>query len=1095
MCPGWSKGATFAAALLGCLCLPAPSNAAPTRTLLVGEDIPELLFVGSHFIFQNSDTAWLNSAPLTRGTDYRFDNTLGAFDLRALKHTDTDTLLIVYHPLPAWVPRLTQIPTDRSEPQPAPTLDPQSQRGPPTAPPATTDVIFSGAKSFRFTSASRGTSEFNQSLDMSITGDLAPGVSIRGNVSDRGYDPVYGTANSQLDELDKVNLSLTSPHVNARIGDLAVPSLTAQRFTRTKRISGGTAGYQDKYLSIAALAARPRGRFTTARFQGIDNVQGPYTITPDGAPAPIVPGSETVWLDGRQLARGGSKDYTMDYPAGRITFTTNHPIDGRSRIEIDYEPQSTAYRGELYSTAAATAWLDSAVNLAVTFTREGDDSREPIAGALTNADRELLQQVGDSASLAVRSGITADTNGAYILVVDSLPDSVFTYVGAGKGDYAVQFSFVGDGNGAYRFIGGQEYRFVGDNQGDYAPVILLKAPERLDLTTAHLTLAPARFGVLTASVEYSSRDRNLLSDLNDNDNSASLLELTYNYDWMWNGQQSRTVFRTLVLEPEFANRNRIDSADFSRRFHLPDTSSLNTTRRLHEASLTLTPSPRVQLVPAFAHLSYDNRFTANRVEARVSVAPWTGSMFTTTGYLVRSDRDSLHSDITGRVNGLTSSTEINLRRGGILSARHHFDQRENNYHGAARGTRFHAADASWRLAPLVLSAEYFAEDTLATGWQDNLNRLRLTTRASGALRKLTYDVRLTWQHLDQLSVANRPGYEESSLLARLGGAFRDPTRRISLETDYLVSEETRNARGITYLEVEPGTGDYLFEDGRYVPDPEGNFVQIEELLSDTERVRRGEKSFHFSREWTPLTIRFDSRIEEELLAGGSRTWLWTLPFFSDPDQPYLYYLRRYDTELRAVPIAGIHLLTARWQDARTIRRITGQDRTSYNRTFSLMLKQRANQWFLEQEGQRFDTQRDTYYNSGADITGYQLAGRIRRVIAAGELSTRLRYRTAQTGAADRVDLYGLTLGGRLRVVERGELRASIELYAQHIEGTISGQAYQFTENLTGDRGATWETTANYNVKGGVRANFTLRGRHSNDRSARITARGEVVALF
>lgn len=1108
MWPPRSTGAAIVVVVLLCLFLSAPARAASVRSIFIEDDIPDLLFVGSHFIFENSDTAWLNSRMLRPDIDYRFDNTLGAFDLRTLPRTSTDTLLIVYHPLPRWVPRLTRPPAVDDDPDHTPPPDRLPAGTRPPGPPAATDISISGAKSFRFTSASRGNSQFNQTLDMSIFGDLAPGVTISGSISDRGYDPVYGTANSRLDELDKVNLSLTSPHVSAQIGDLTTTPFQTARFARTRRISGVTAAYHDEHLTISALAARPKGRFTTVRFQGADNVQGPYTITREGPPAPIVPGSETVWLDGRKLERGGNNDYTMDYPAGRITFTADHPIDSRSRIEIDFEPQATAYRAELYSAAASTAWRDSAITLSVTFTRDGDDSRQPLVGSLSDTDLDLLRQIGDSTERAVRSGITPDTNGAWVLETDSLPDSVFTYVGAGGGNYSVQFSFVGAGNGAYRFLGGQEFRYVGVGRGDYAPVITLQAPERLDLTTMHLTLAPEHLGILAASVEYSSRDRNLLSDLDDTDNSASLLEITYNYNWMWKTQSS-IALRTRILEPGFANQSRLDSADFSRRFLAPigDSDLLNTTQRLHEGRIALAPAASVELTPAYARLEYDNHYVADRIETRLAVKPTDHTAFTTLACLVRSDRDSANTNSSGRVDGITSGAAADFARWGSLNLRHEYDRREHDYHGTTRGTRLNAVTSAWQLSPLTLSAEYYTEDTLTArstdhpdlepspDWRNNLDRLRLTTRANGALRKLTYDLRLTWQQVTRHSFTDRTGYEESSLLARLGSAFRDPARRLSLDTDYIISEETRNARGLAFLEVEPGTGDYILEEGRYIPDPEGNFIRVEELLSDTERVRRGEKSFHFSRQWQPFTLRFDSRIEEELLADGHRAWWWVVPFLSDPDQPYLYYLRRYDTELRAIPIGGIHLATVKWQDTRSVRRIGGVDRASHTRTLGLLLKQRARQWFLEQEAERFDTRRDDYYNSGADITGYQLSARARRLNALGELSGGLRYRHAESGSIDRIDLYGLTLGSRLRVISRGELRASVEFYTQQIRGTVRGQAYQFTQNLTGDHGATWDATANYHVKGGVRANLTLRGRHSNDRPARVTVRGEVVASF
>ena len=71
----------------------------------------------------------------------------------------------------------------------------------------------------------------------------------------------------------------------------------------------------------------------------------------------------------------------------------------------------------------------------------------------------------------------------------------------------------------------------------------------------------------------------------------------------------------------------------------------------------------------------------------------------------------------------------------------------------------------------------------------------------------------------------------------------------------------------------------------------------------------------------------------------------------------------------------------------------------------------------------------------------------------------------------------------------------MEGYRQSLTDAGSGGGYLLTGNRPGDRGAIWRVSLNYGVKGDVRANFSVSGRHSSDRTGRVTARGEVVAGF
>jgi len=183
------------------------------------------------------------------------------------------------------------------------------------------DINISGAKTFRFSTRSAGVSEFGQSLDLNIAGDLTEDLKISGSISDRGFNPSYGTANSRLEELDKINLRLESQSFLAQIGDIQISRGLHKSQWMNKQLSGVAAEVKTGNVSFSAVAGRPKGRFQTETFNGLDGVQGPYQIGAGKSASSIVQNSENIWLDGRQLSRGADKDYTMDYVSGNINIT------------------------------------------------------------------------------------------------------------------------------------------------------------------------------------------------------------------------------------------------------------------------------------------------------------------------------------------------------------------------------------------------------------------------------------------------------------------------------------------------------------------------------------------------------------------------------------------------------------------------------------------------------------------------------------------------------------------------------------------------------------------------------------------------------
>ena len=1082
----WSRP-VITAILIGAI-WSQPIRATAARQVFIGEAIPRRLYVGSSFLFQGSDTLLLNGVRLHRDVDYAFDSHQRAFDFSALVHGPHDTLEVRYEKLPAWVPLgygFQEMLPKTSESQiisrsPGSSAGRQSLQG--VSRPQG-DIALSGAKTIRVSTGSGGQAEFSQTLNLHLEGDLTDQLQIRGTITDRGYDPAYGVANSRLNELDRLNLALASPRFNMQLGDILWSDPLGGK---AKDVSGGAAEYRAPAWSLSGAAARPKGHYAAAKFNGRDGVQGPYALVPTGQAA-VVPNSETVWLDGRQLQRGADADYMMDYPVGQIVFNVNRPIDSRSRIEVDYEPLSTVYKGELLAAGGSVSLGDSSVTVGVHWLREGDDANQRQLGELSAADRQQLQVAGDQS--AQRSGVVVDSAGDYILLSDSLPDTVYQYVGKGKGGYDVTFSYVGDNAGAYDFLGTDVYRYVGLGNGDYLPVVTISAPERTEYAQSELRIASRSLGDWSFRLQQSDHDRNLLSSIDDSDNRGVLAEAAGRHSLSSGDKAGAVEYHYRFKEDTYLERARLNRPDFARDYFLPTALVVDRDERLHETAIVTPRLGGLTVRTEAGWLDYRGRFRSRRTGVDISYSP-TSRLTTSAGWqTIRTTLDTLALERRGTADRWLAGSRLDLGHTMNLRAEWEQDQRRHDYTGAQQGTRYQ----QWRLTAAVwhetISFERYQEDSLSRAWDDQLTRRRLTVTSVRRLADVTYDASYIRQWLSQ-----RSGVTNTNL-ARLNYRYMPQRRPLTVSGSYAISEEIRQARGVTYLEVTSGQGQYRFEDGQYVPDADGDFIQVEELLSDKASVRRGEKSFHYRQSWSAATVSFNSDIEEELLASGRRSAAWLIPFWSDADQPYLFFRRVYDAEARLVPWREFYFLNFSARDELQSRLIASAPQQRRSRQQTTTLNEISGAWLFEQSLEVFAVDRDEYFTAAGDIDGYRARIGTRYLLPAGEVGVQCGYRKAQSARDETARNESVTLIGRWQVAQHGEWSASLELYRQDLDNVIGAPTFTLTDNRPGTRGAIWQSGLRYGLRSGVRVNATISGRHADDRRARLTARAEMVAEF
>ena len=471
---------------------PAPAPVAPGAihqrdpgcgTLVVVQRADALIYrLPRTFLRAGSDSAWSRAGLWRRGTDYLIEPLRG--ELRLLRPPlPGDTLWVAA----CWLlaPPALEWETQRYRPaRPpgvgdsaaaeareglAPGAHPATARSP-FAAPAGANLTVNGNKTIAVDFGSSQDAFLRQSLDLAVSGTLAPGVQLTGVLSDRNLPLTSAGSTQDLQALDRVLIELTAPQGSAALGDVPL-SLQQGEFGRLDRqVQGARGEWAVGGFHGMVAAANAQGEYLRVQFYGSEGLQGPYQLhdRSGNSGVSVVAGSEVVTVDGARMTRGEGADYAIDYERARITFTNRRPITATSCITVDYQYTLNRYRRNL--VAAAGRWEAGRFRLHTQMISESDDKGRPLDLTLSSEDLAVLAAAGDSAALAVGLGVTAG-RGDYDTVRVAAGALVFAYAGTDSGDFIVQFARVGSGLGDYAdsiLVSGRTvYRWVGAGGGAF----------------------------------------------------------------------------------------------------------------------------------------------------------------------------------------------------------------------------------------------------------------------------------------------------------------------------------------------------------------------------------------------------------------------------------------------------------------------------------------------------------------------------------------------------------------------------------------------------------------------------------------------------
>ena len=832
------------------------------------------------FLRAGTDSVWSRSGPWLAGRDYRLDLLRG--DLRLLRVVAPgDTVWVracglvappgleyqrqVYRPARA----VGTADTTAVRPELAASARPATARDPGVAP-AGAALAVTGNKTIAVEFGSAQDAALRQSLDLSVSGHVAPGVELTGLLSDRNTPLSAAGATQELQSLDRVLVELHSKDGSGALGDIPLAVSRGEFARLERRVQGVSGEWHPGDLSFRAAAAGAQGEYARLQFPGVDGQQGPYTLTDrnGGLGISVVAGSELVTVDGARMTRGEAADYAMDYERARLTFSNRRPISSASRITVEYQYALTRFHRNL--ALAASEWRHGGWSLYAQALSEGDDAGRPISGSFDANDRLTLTQSGDS--LALGAGVTPGIGDYDSVRVGAR--SYFAFAGLDSGSFAVRFARVGEGRGEYAdsgVVGAHTvYRFVGAGLGGFRVGRALPAPEAHKLTALGATLAAGPWR-LDAEGALSSFDRNTLSARDDVDDAGGAGRVTLASEGRVPFLPGRAGvsagFRT--VERRFTPFSRLERPFAEEDWGLPLGADLEHQRRA-DANAWWRPAENREFKAELSRLSLPDGFTGTRRrgDGRIVAGPWSATATLLAADGTSAARAFAHGGRT-RANG-----ELRLHGLWLMpSLRAESDRRDTPADSAAIQDRVHAVDgdiatgSKWpfRLA-LGAGSRRDQHDAGRTATRTHANTLRaeLETPLTAPIGAV-----LSAQRRDTRDDASGALVRQDLSSTRLRAEWKPAGLSGSLQIERTGEAENRRVRTLTF--VGAGRGGY---------DATGNFVgsgDYDLILSvspaldrfgRTATSARAAWSFGQSEAWRGSRVEFTLEDEARRRGGG-----------------------------------------------------------------------------------------------------------------------------------------------------------------------------------------------------------------------------------
>ena len=609
------------------------------NTVVVTDSIPINLDndynISSISIIPFSEKIVLRDSLLKRFEDYQFNYSTATFTLSdTLPYSIFDTLFVTYQTIRLSLNKeykrrslVIKYDTDRGD-----TVRISEIEGGGFTP----DAIFgpgiqkSGTLIRGFTVGTTKDFSLQSGLRLQLSGNLSDDIEIVAALTDENT-PIQPEGNTErLEELDKVFIQIIHPNAVGTFGDYHLVKRVGEFGAINRKLQGLMGEFfledHNAYISIGS----PKGKFNTNSFRGRDGVQGPYDLVGLNGEKNIIviAGTERVYVDGIEMRRGENGDYTIEYANATITFTTNRLITTLSRISVDFEYTGRLYNRNFLGGGASSSILNNKLNFKFQYMREGDDENSPIDISLTEEDKQIISEAGDSQLKATKSGVSLaepDSNGVrrgvYTAIDTMINGEPYTYYLYSPGDstalYNVSFSDIGEKLGDYIREAVGRFRFVGMGQGSYLPIVFLPLPEENQLGNFVVNFTPFENTKLSLEYAGSYYDQNKLSNLDDGNNYGYATNILFKIDpsevkiGSLNLGKVGLAYKDRFVQGGFYTADRFNEVEFNRIYNITPTTNRED-ESLREIRLNLSPVKEFSISSLAGFLRKGENFKSDR---------------------------------------------------------------------------------------------------------------------------------------------------------------------------------------------------------------------------------------------------------------------------------------------------------------------------------------------------------------------------------------------------------------------------------------------------------------------------------------------------
>jgi len=669
----------------------------------------------------------------------------------------------------------------------------------------------------------------NSELDLQISGKLSEEVTLRASIKDANVPTQEGGYSQRLNEFDQVFIELQGKNWGIRAGDIDLMENKSFFASYTKKVQGLLVSAQfgnDDYQAEAYVSgALVRGVFTRSELVGQEGNQGPYKLRgPNGELfVLIISGSEAVFVNGVRLQRGENEDYIIDYNAGELIFNATYPISSEMRIVVEYQ-----YADQNFSRIIATAggsYATEKLQINSFVFNENDLKNQPLRQNLTDEQVQVLEAAGDDqeemfALSAVESEFSENrvlyrkeiVNGTEIFVFSTNPEDElfsvrFTSLGSNQGNYVV--SSLDNISRVFEYVP----PINGVPQGEFEPVTRLFAPTLLQIGVVQAAYQNGEFSQINGELAVSNNDLNTFSTTDNGDNQGTAAKIQtqqrltkekskWNLDFLANLD---------YIGNDYTSIERLYNVEFQRDWNISQTAG----NQLYlDTGFKLANAEKGQVQYQYQHLDFSESFTGNRqvLSAGVQLKKL---RLTAAGSYLKSEGVVLNSEFS-------RSNVFGIYDFGKYWAGAKFSH-EDNQEEEVESNDFTINTQSFRSYEVFTgvgdSTDVFVEVGYRFRENDSLRNNQLekvntsnnfyaqSTLVNSSNSKLS--IFASFRNLHNL---NEDVVDENTLNSRVVYNQFLFDRKLNFTTSYETNSGSIAQQEFTYVEVNPGNGQYVWID-------------------------------------------------------------------------------------------------------------------------------------------------------------------------------------------------------------------------------------------------------------------------------------------